>query len=59
MWLDDERRRADLEQEFLRLHVDLKRDASSRAARAILELLRGTPAGLRRKRREVARRRNR
>jgi len=44
MWLDDERRRADLEQEFLRLHLDLKRDASSRAARAILELLRRTRA---------------
>jgi lipid-A-disaccharide synthase len=40
MWLDDERRRADLEQEFVKLHLDLKRDASSRAARAILALLR-------------------
>jgi lipid-A-disaccharide synthase len=40
MWLDDERRRADLEQEFMKLHVDLRRDASSRAARAILSLLR-------------------
>ena len=27
MWLDDERRRADLEQEFVKLHLELKRDA--------------------------------
>lgn len=39
-WLDDPGRRADLEQEFVRLHVDLKRDASARAAQAILELVR-------------------
>jgi lipid-A-disaccharide synthase len=39
MWLDDARRRAKLEQEFVRLHVDLKRDASERAAQAILGLL--------------------
>jgi lipid-A-disaccharide synthase len=44
MWLDDERRRADLEQEFVKLHLELKRDASSRAARAILELVRGKPS---------------
>jgi lipid-A-disaccharide synthase len=39
-WLDDAGRRAKLEQEFVGLHVDLKRDASARAAQAILELLR-------------------
>jgi len=39
MWLDDERRRTELEQEFVKLHVDLKRDASARAARAILALI--------------------
>ena len=42
-WLDDAGRRVKLEQEFVGLHVDLKRDASARAARAILELLRRTP----------------
>ncbi len=40
MWLDDTERRAGLEQEFLSIHVDLKRDASARAAQAIMELLR-------------------
>jgi lipid-A-disaccharide synthase len=39
MWLDDAGRRAKLEQEFVSLHVDLKRDASARAAQAIIELL--------------------
>ena len=39
-WLDDAGRRAKLEQEFVGLHVDLKRDASARAAQAILALLR-------------------
>jgi lipid-A-disaccharide synthase len=39
MWLDDAGRRAKLEQEFVRLHVDLKRDASERAAQAIIGLL--------------------
>jgi lipid-A-disaccharide synthase len=39
-WLDDAGRRAKLEQEFVGLHVDLKRDASTRAAQAILDLLR-------------------
>jgi lipid-A-disaccharide synthase len=39
MWLDDAGRRAKLEQEFVRLHVDLKRDASERAAQAIIDLL--------------------
>src|ERR1700761_4395174 len=32
MWLDDGERRAELEREFVGLHVDLKRDASARAA---------------------------
>jgi lipid-A-disaccharide synthase len=40
MWLDDAGRRAKLEQEFVALHIDLKRDASERAAQAIIELLR-------------------
>jgi lipid-A-disaccharide synthase len=39
MWLDDAGRRAKLEQEFVGLHLDLKRDASARAAQAIMELL--------------------
>jgi lipid-A-disaccharide synthase len=39
-WLDDPGRRAQLESEFVGLHVNLKRDASARAAQAILELLR-------------------
>jgi lipid-A-disaccharide synthase len=39
MWLDDAGRRAELEQEFVKLHVDLKRDASERAAQAIIDLL--------------------
>jgi lipid-A-disaccharide synthase len=39
MWLDDSERRAKLEHEFLSIHVDLKRDASARAAEAIMELL--------------------
>ena len=39
MWLDDAGRRAKLEQEFVGLHVDLKRDASERAAQAIIDLL--------------------
>jgi lipid-A-disaccharide synthase len=40
MWLDDAGRRAKLEQEFVGLHVDLKRDASARAAQAIMDLVR-------------------
>ena len=40
MWLDDAERRAKLEQEFVALHVDLKRNASERAAQAIIDLLR-------------------
>jgi lipid-A-disaccharide synthase len=39
MWLDDSGRRAMLEQEFERLHLELKRDASARAAQAIMALL--------------------
>jgi lipid-A-disaccharide synthase len=39
-WLEDAGRRAKLEQEFVGLHVNLKRDASARAAQAILALLR-------------------
>ncbi len=38
-WLDDAVRRATLEREFLAIHIDLKRDASARAAQAILALL--------------------
>jgi lipid-A-disaccharide synthase len=38
MWLDDAERRANLEHEFLSIHVDLKRDASARAAQAIMGL---------------------
>jgi lipid-A-disaccharide synthase len=40
MWLDDAERRQDLEREFSRIHADLRRDAGSRAAQSILELLR-------------------
>jgi lipid-A-disaccharide synthase len=36
MWLDDTARREELEREFLRIHTDLKRDASARAAHAVL-----------------------
>jgi lipid-A-disaccharide synthase len=36
MWLDDTVRREELEREFLRIHTDLKRDASARAAYAVL-----------------------
>lgn len=43
MWLDDPARRAELEQQFLALHLDLKRDASARAAQAILDLVRRAP----------------
>jgi hypothetical protein len=45
MWLDDAGRRAELEREFVGLHVDLKRDASARAAQAILALVRSKAAG--------------
>ncbi|MGO9512419.1 MAG: lipid-A-disaccharide synthase [Steroidobacteraceae bacterium] len=40
MWLDDTARRANLEQQFLGIHVELKRDASARAAQAIMALVR-------------------
>jgi lipid-A-disaccharide synthase len=39
MWLDDGGRRAILEHEFLAIHIELKRDASARAAQAIMALL--------------------
>lgn len=46
MWLDDAPRREQLEREFLRIHAELKRDAGTRAARAILGLLAARrPAG--------------
>jgi lipid-A-disaccharide synthase len=38
MWLDDPSRRAELEREFLRIHADLQRDASARAAQAVLAM---------------------
>ena len=46
MWLDDADRRSALEQEFSRIHADLRRDAGTRAAQAIISLLkdRGRPA---------------
>ncbi len=39
MWLDDPKRRDALEQEFSRIHADLRRGAGTRAAQAILDLL--------------------
>jgi lipid-A-disaccharide synthase len=39
MWLDDTERRGGLEQEFSRIHADLRRDAGSRAALAIMALV--------------------
>jgi lipid-A-disaccharide synthase len=39
MWLDDAERRSDLEQQFSRIHADLRRDAGTRAAQAIMALL--------------------
>jgi lipid-A-disaccharide synthase len=39
MWLDDTERRSALEREFSRIHADLRRDAGTRAAQAILDLL--------------------
>jgi lipid-A-disaccharide synthase len=39
MWLDDAERRSALEGEFTRIHAELKRDAGSRAAHAIMALL--------------------
>ncbi len=40
MWLDDTERRNALEREFARIHADLRRGAGTRAAQAILDLLR-------------------
>jgi lipid-A-disaccharide synthase len=47
MWLDDAPRRVDLEREFLRIHAELKRDASARAAQAVFATAtrRTLPAG--------------
>jgi lipid-A-disaccharide synthase len=39
MWLDDPLRRQSLEQEFARIHADLRRGGSARAAAAILALV--------------------
>jgi lipid-A-disaccharide synthase len=39
MWLDDAERRSGLEQEFSRIHAELRRDAGTRAAQAIVALL--------------------
>jgi lipid-A-disaccharide synthase len=39
MWLDDADRRNGLEQEFSRIHAELRRDAGTRAAQAIVALL--------------------
>jgi lipid-A-disaccharide synthase len=39
MWLDDAERRGALEREFMRIHADLKRDAGTRAALAIIALI--------------------
>jgi len=44
MWLDEAPRREALEQEFLRVHVSLKRDASARAAQAVFALANRQPA---------------
>jgi lipid-A-disaccharide synthase len=39
MWLDDAERRSALEREFSRIHAELRRDAGTRAAQAILGLV--------------------
>jgi len=39
MWLDDAERRGALEVEFSRIHADLRRDAGTRAAQAILQVV--------------------
>jgi lipid-A-disaccharide synthase len=39
MWLDDTARRSELEGEFARIHLNLRRGAGTRAAQAILDLL--------------------
>jgi lipid-A-disaccharide synthase len=42
MWLDDAERRSALEDEFLRIHTELRRDAGMRAAQAILALVKSS-----------------
>ena len=42
MWLDDAERRSALEGEFSRIHTDLRRDAGTRAAQAILDLVKSS-----------------
>ena len=44
MWLDDTERRSALEREFSRIHADLRRGAGTRAAQAILDLLKARAA---------------
>ncbi len=39
MWLDDDERRRGLEREFARIHTQLRRDAGTRAAQAIVTLV--------------------
>jgi lipid-A-disaccharide synthase len=39
MWLEDAERRSGLEREFSRIHAELRRDAGTRAAQAIVALL--------------------
>jgi hypothetical protein len=39
MWLDDDAKRHELEQEFARIHTGLRRGAGARAAQAIHDLL--------------------
>jgi lipid-A-disaccharide synthase len=46
MWLDDAERRSGLEREFSRIHADLRRDAGTRAAQAIVELLKSRGVGV-------------
>lgn len=46
MWLDDAGRRSALEQEFSRIHSDLRRDAGTRAAGAIVALLKSRGSGV-------------
>jgi lipid-A-disaccharide synthase len=41
MWLDDDAKRHALEQEFTRIHTELRRGAGARAAQAIHNLLSG------------------
>jgi lipid-A-disaccharide synthase len=47
MWLDDAGRRHELECEFSRIHSDLRRDAGTRAAQAIMDLLKSRGAAAR------------